>query len=111
MIKLDISPVAERRLLDNLGEQSGVIKMFYDNEGCGCDGVTTLLIQNQGGKYDVAMDAGSFSFVIDQQHQLFYESVLRLDAEENYSDFKLVSHSMIYSTHVNIRDVRQKITD
>lgn len=107
MIKLEVSPLAERRLQENLGEQPGVIKLYYDTEGCGCDGISTLLIQNERGKYDIPIEAGSLSFVVDQQHQIFYEEMLWLDAEENYPAFKLSSKSSTYSSNVQLRDMRQ----
>lgn len=106
MIKLEVSPLAERRLQEKLGEQPGVIKLYYDTEGCGCDGVNTLLIQNEKGQFDLPINAGALSFVVDQQHQIFYEDALRLDAEENYPAFKLSGKSSTYSTNVQLRDMR-----
>lgn len=106
MIKLEISPLAVRRLQENLGDQPGVIKLYYDTEGCGCDGVNTLLIQSQKGQFDLPIDAGDLSFVVDQQHQIFYEDTMWLDAEQNYPAFKLSSKSSIYSTNIQLRDMR-----
>ncbi|WP_234404882.1 iron-sulfur cluster biosynthesis family protein [Paenibacillus bouchesdurhonensis] len=106
MIKLEITPLAVRRLQEKLGEQPGVIKLYYDTEGCGCDGVNTLLIQNEKGQFDLPIDAGDLSFVIDQQHQIFYEDTLWLDAEENYPAFKLSSKAATYSSNVQLRDMR-----
>ncbi|WP_019636012.1 iron-sulfur cluster biosynthesis family protein [Paenibacillus fonticola] len=108
MIKLEITPVAARRLEETLGEQPGIIKLYYDTEGCGCDGINTLIIQDQKGNFDVPMEAKRFSFVIDQQHQIFYEDTMWLDAEENYPSFKLSSKSATYSTNVLVRDTRHK---
>ncbi|WP_230202412.1 iron-sulfur cluster biosynthesis family protein [Paenibacillus ihumii] len=106
MIKLEVSPLAARRIQEKLGEQSGVIKLYYDTEGCGCDGINTLLIQNRQGEFDIPLDAGDLSFVVDRQHQIFYEDLLWLDAEENYPTFKLSSKSSTYSSNVQLRDLR-----
>ncbi|MNN12523.1 hypothetical protein D3C76_87580 [compost metagenome] len=106
MIKIEITPLAEQRIQETLGDKPGVIKLIYDTEGCGCDGINRLLIQRESGKFDTPIDAPPFNFVVDQQHQIFYEANLRLDAEANYPVFKLSSDSSIYSTNVSIEDLR-----
>lgn len=106
MIQIEISPLAKERLQRSLGDQPGVIKLIYDTEGCGCDGINRLLIQKEAGEFDVAIDAAPFSFVVDQQHQIFYEQHLQLDADPHYPTFTLSSQSSVYSTNVRIDDVR-----
>ncbi|MNP27888.1 hypothetical protein D3C76_1208200 [compost metagenome] len=106
MIKIEITPLAKQRIQESLGDKPGVIKLIYDTEGCGCDGINRLLIQPESGKFDTPIDASPFTFVVDQQHQIFYEDKLKLDAEENYPVFKLSSDSSTYSTNVSIQDLR-----
>lgn len=106
MITIEITPLAEQRIQESLGDKPGVIKLIYDTEGCGCDGINRLLIQHESGKFDTSIDAPPFTFVVDQQHQIFYEQSLKLDADQNYPTFKLSSDSAIYSTNVTIQDLR-----
>lgn len=106
MITIEITPLAQQRIQERLGEQPGVIRLIYDTEGCGCDGINRLLIQQERGKFDTSIDAPPFNFVVDQQHQIFYEQTLKLDADPNYPTFKLSSDSATYSTNVNIQDLR-----
>lgn len=98
--------VAEAKLKQQLGGQPGMFKLFYDTEGCGCDGINVLLIVNRAGDGEVPVETDSLPFIISRQQEIFYEEYLRLDAEEHYSSFKLSSDSQIYGSNILVRDIR-----
>ncbi|WP_342435981.1 iron-sulfur cluster biosynthesis family protein [Paenibacillus sp. FSL L8-0436] len=105
-MKIQITPLAERKLKERLGDQPGLFKLFYDTEGCGCDGINVLLIVNEAQSGDVSIDADELPFIISRQQEIFYEEQMRLDAEERFSSFKLDSHSQIYGKNILVRDLR-----
>ena len=103
---IQVSPQAEARLVEQLGDQPGFFKLFYDTDGCGCDGITVLLILNERDSDDVPIEAGSLPFVINKEQQIYFESCLRLQSENNFPSFRLSSDSMIYGSNVKVHDLR-----
>jgi len=103
---VQVTPLAEKKLRERLGDQPGIFKLFYDTEGCGCDGINVLLIVNESTHEDHSIEAGSLSFIVSRQQEIFYEENMRLDAEERFSSFKLDSNSQIYGKNVLVRDMR-----
>ncbi len=39
---IQVTPLAERKLKERLGDQPEFFKLFYDTEGCGCDGINVI---------------------------------------------------------------------
>ncbi|MCM3133439.1 iron-sulfur cluster biosynthesis family protein [Paenibacillus polysaccharolyticus] len=103
---IQVSPQAEARLLEQLGDRPGFFKLFYDTDGCGCDGITVLLILNERDSDDVPIEAGSLPFVINKGQQIHFETCLRLQSENNFPSFRLSSDSTIYGSNVKIHDLR-----
>ncbi|MDQ0192765.1 iron-sulfur cluster biosynthesis family protein [Paenibacillus wynnii] len=103
---IQVTPLAEKKLRDRLGDQPGIFKLFYDTVDCGCDGINVLLIMNEATNEDTRIEAGSLSFVVSRQQEIFYEDKMRLDAEERFSSFKLDSDSQIYGNNILVRDMR-----
>ncbi|CAI6077269.1 hypothetical protein PAECIP112173_02472 [Paenibacillus sp. JJ-100] len=104
---IQVSPQAEARLVEQLGDQPGLFKLFYDTDGCGCDGITVLLILNERDSDDVSIEAGSLPFVINKQQQIYFEPCLRLQSENNFPSFRLSSNSMIYGSNIKVHDLRE----
>ncbi|AJS61445.1 hypothetical protein UB51_07870 [Paenibacillus sp. IHBB 10380] len=105
-MNIQLTPLAKERLNTSLGVRPGYVKLFYDTEGCGCDGITVLLIINEPDSGDIKVEAGLIPLLINPQQEIYYEEFMRLDADPNYPSFKLSSNSMVYSTNVKIRDIR-----
>lgn len=105
-MKIQLTPLAEAKLKQQLGEQPGIFKLFYDTVGCGCDGINVLLIIDHAEDGDVPVQADPLPFIISGQQEIFYEDHLRLDAEEHYASFKLSSDSQIYGSNILVRDIR-----
>lgn len=103
---IQVTPLAERKLKERLGDQPGFFKLFYDTEGCGCDGINVLLIVSEAEDGDSTIDAGSLPFIVSRQQEIFYEDHMRLDTEERFSSFKLDSDSQIYGKNILVKDMR-----
>lgn len=106
-MQIQITPLAEQKLKEALGDRPGYFKLFYDTVDCGCDGITVLLIRSQPDTGDIAINAGTLPFLINPQQEIFYEELMLLDVEANYPSFKLSSNSTIYSNNVKTRDIRE----
>ena len=88
---IQVSPLAEARLTEKLGDRPGDFKLFYDTDGCGCDGIAVLLILNEPDSDDVTVEAGALPFVINKQQQIYFEPSLRLQSEHSFPSFRLSS--------------------
>lgn len=105
-MNIQVTPLAERKLTERLGGKPGLFKLFFDTEGCGCDGINVLLIVDEAAPGDIHIEAGSLPFIVSGQQEIFYEDRMRLDGEERFSSFKLDSDSQIYSKNILVRDLR-----
>lgn len=108
---IQVTPLAERKLKERLGDQPGFFKLFYDTVGCGCDGINVLLIVSEVEQGDSRIETNSLPFIVKmRQQEIFYEDKMRLDAEERFSSYKLVSDSQIYGNNIMVRDMRNVST-
>lgn len=107
---IQVTPLAERKLKERLEDRPGFFKLFYDTEGCGCDGINVLLIVSKVEDGDSTIEAGSLPFIVSRQQEIFYEDHIRLDTEERFSSFKLDSDSQIYGKNILVRDMRNVST-
>lgn len=107
---IQVTPLAERKLKERLGDQPGFFKLFYDTVGCGCDGINVLLIVSEVEQGDSRIETNSLPFIVSRQQEIFYEDKMRLDAEERFSSYKLVSDSQIYGNNIMVRDMRNVST-
>ncbi|WP_410514975.1 iron-sulfur cluster biosynthesis family protein [Paenibacillus sp. BR2-3] len=105
-MNIQVTPLAEKKLKERLGDQPGIFKLFYDTEGCGCDGINVLLLVNEAESGDRPIEAGALPFIVSRQQEIFYEEKMRLDTEEQFTSFKLDSDSQIYGKNVLVRDIR-----
>ncbi|MGZ9584127.1 iron-sulfur cluster biosynthesis family protein [Paenibacillus marinisediminis] len=91
-----------------LRHDSGLIRLSYDTDGCGCavNGVPSIWIIDQPSPFDEQVSSNApFPVVIDHHHAIFFEEQLFLDAM-GAGIFRLSSKQQIYSTHVSCVDKR-----
>ncbi|MHA7966804.1 iron-sulfur cluster biosynthesis family protein [Paenibacillus sp. CAU 1782] len=105
-MQLHITELASNRLTKHLNNQAGVFKIFYDTEGCGCNGVIVILIVDEPDALDVVIESNLSPFYVDAKQQFNLEQQMKLDAEPNYPSFKLSSDSGVFSSNVRVRDIR-----
>jgi uncharacterized protein YqkB len=105
-MQLHITELAANRLTEHLNDQAGSFKIFYDTEGCGCNGVIVILIVDKPDPLDVAIETNLSPFYVDAKQQFNLEQQMKLDAEPNYPSFKLSSDSGVFSSNVRVRDTR-----
>lgn len=69
-----------------------------------------LLIVSEVEQGDSRIETNSLPFIVSRQQEIFYEDKMRLDAEERFSSYKLVSDSQIYGNNIMVRDMRNVST-
>ncbi|WP_342555820.1 iron-sulfur cluster biosynthesis family protein [Paenibacillus sp. FSL R7-0652] len=104
---IQITDLAAQRLTKSLNDQPGYFKVFYDMEGCGCNGVVVLLIADEPAALDEQIETNLVPFYVDPKHQLNLEPNMKLDAQENYPAFVLSSDSGVISSNLRLRDARK----
>ncbi|WP_019911105.1 iron-sulfur cluster biosynthesis family protein [Paenibacillus sp. HW567] len=103
---IQLDTLASKRLEEHLAEQSGYLKLFYDTEGCGCNGVLVIQIVSEPNNTDIVIQREPFTFLCDRQQESLFDERMRLEADEHYPSFKLSSDSSLFSNNVRIQDLR-----
>lgn len=99
--------IRERHFSD---KETGIIKLVYDTEGCGCavNGVAAIWIVSALEKGDVSADSNSFDVAVDSRQQLFFEERLVVDFRGESRSLVLKSSQQIYNPAMKITDLRGK---
>lgn len=108
-MKIQLTPQAELKLKDKLGDRPGSIRLIYDTEGCGCavNGVPGLRIVDEPTNEDLAVETGStVPFIVNRRQAVFFEDTMRLDADPEVCSFSLDSSGQSYGSHIQISDDR-----
>ncbi|MGM1044934.1 Uncharacterized protein YqkB [Paenibacillus uliginis N3/975] len=107
---IQLTPDAEKKLKERIGNQPGRVRLIYDTEGCGCavNGIPGLRIINEPDSEDVTVSAGdSVAFVINRRQEVFFEDAMTLDVFSGLSTFRLDSNNQTYGTNIQLVDTRQ----
>ncbi|WP_226001436.1 iron-sulfur cluster biosynthesis family protein [Paenibacillus sp. BJ-4] len=107
-IHLELDPLSVERLDSALSGRPGMFKLFYDTEGCGCNGVIVIQVITTANATDRIVQSEPYSFWVDRQQEQQFDSRMKLEADPNYPSFKLISDAGILSGNIRIQDVRTK---
>lgn len=103
---IQLNPLTTQKLKEGLGERSGFFKLFFDTEGCGCNGVIVIQIINEPHATDIEVQKEPFVFFVDRQQESLFDEQMRLEADENYPSFKLISDSGLLGSNIRLKDIR-----
>ena len=103
---IKLNDLTTKRLEESFGDQPGYFKIFYDTEGCGCNGVIVILIVSEPLHTDIEIQKEPFVFLCDRQQESLFDEVMRLEADENYPSYKLTSDSSLFSNNISLKDTR-----
>ncbi|WP_138493621.1 iron-sulfur cluster biosynthesis family protein [Paenibacillus pinistramenti] len=107
-MRIELNEWTEQKLKNDIGTDSGYIKLFYDTQDCGCNGVLVIQLIDSPLPTDILVQEQPFKFVVDrQQHQQFDET-MRIEADREFPSFKVSSDASLYSTNVRVKDLRSK---
>ncbi|WP_284640047.1 iron-sulfur cluster biosynthesis family protein [Paenibacillus silviterrae] len=92
--------------------ESGVLKLAYDSEGCGCavSGVPTLWLVDEPGPNDFRLENEEFELWMDRKHEVFFEELMTVDLQPNGIAFVLKSTGQIYTASMRLIDKRSHVT-
>lgn len=105
-IHLELDSLTVERLDSALSGRPGMFKLFYDTEGCGCNGVIVIMVITAADATDREVQSEPYSFWVDRQQEQQFDSRMRLEADPDYPSFRLISDAGILSGNVRIQDVR-----
>lgn len=108
-MNIRLTPQAELKLINKLGDRPGIIRLIYDTEGCGCavNGVPGLRIVDEPTSEDISVETGSsVPIIINRRQAVFFEDTMRLDASPAAYSFSLDSSAQNYGSHIQISDDR-----
>lgn len=105
-MNIQLNALTTEKLKENLGEQPGYFKLFFDTEGCGCNGVIVIQIISKPHATDIEVQKEPFVFFVDRQQESLFDEQMRLEADENYPSFKLSSDSNLLGNNIRVQDIR-----
>ncbi|MEK3660468.1 iron-sulfur cluster biosynthesis family protein [Paenibacillus sp. NPDC058367] len=94
------------KLEKSLGERPGYFKLFFDTEGCGCNGVIVIQVISEPHATDIEVQKEPFTFFVDRQQESLFDEQMRLEADENYPSFRLSSDSSLLGSNIRVKDIR-----
>ena len=87
------------------GSTTCYLKLVYDTEGCGCNGLPALHLVSAIEDTDILVDSNGPPMATDKARFIFFEERMKIDLSGSTS-FKLSSDSQIYSSNVRLVDRR-----
>jgi len=106
---IQLTPEADLKLMEMLGNKPGAVRLIYDTEGCGCavNGVPGLQIVDGAAEGDTAIQTdSSIPLVIHGNQEVFFEAELKLDVHAGTVNFRLTSRNQTYGTNIIATDTR-----
>lgn len=90
------------------GADGRVWKLVSDSEGCGCsvNGVATFWAVNAPIKGELQAVSNPFEVWYEQQHEVFFDELMRVSYDTGNRAFKLASDGQIYSNRLKLEDKR-----
>jgi uncharacterized protein YqkB len=109
LVQITLTQTAIERLKRTAGGRTGVFRIVYDTDGCGCavNGVPALWYADAPESDDVSIEStGSedLSFWVDRKQTIFFEDELKLDNRPESGGLRLYSDSQIYNASLQVFD-------
>jgi len=87
------------------GSTACYLKLVYDTEYCGCNGLPALHLVSTVEETDVLVDSNGPPMATDRGRMIYFEERMKIDRSGS-SSFKLSSDSQTYSSNVKLVDRR-----
>lgn len=99
-----VTEAAYKRIVDTIPSEANYIKLFYDNEGCGCvmSGIIDLVAVSEKDERDVDIESNKFQFIADRTKLVFMDDKLIVDLHESGGHFQLKSPSQFYNPNMKL---------
>jgi uncharacterized protein YqkB len=105
-MELKFTDEAIKILSKKIGHKTGVFRLDYDIEGCGCvnDGVTHLVFISFPTDGDEELSANFYKCFIPKQYMIFFDEHLIIDYSNTYKMFQLKSSVRMINPRMSFRD-------
>lgn len=103
-MKVTVTEAAHKKIVDTIPSEVNYIKLFYDNEGCGCvmSGIIDLVAVSEKDERDVEIESNTLQFIADRTKLVFMDDQLTVDWHEIGGHFQLKSPSQFYNPHMKL---------
>lgn len=83
-MRIEMNAYTEQKLREKVGASPGFLKLFYDIQDCGCNGVLVIQIVDEPLAADIRIQEQPFPFVVDRQQRLLFDETMRVEADPSY---------------------------
>lgn len=99
-----VTEAAYKKIMDTIPDETKYIKLFYDNEGCGCvmSGIIDLVAVAEKDERDVDIESSVMNFIADRTKLVFMDDKLTVDWHEVGGTFQLKSPSQFYNPNMKL---------
>ncbi|AIK40146.1 MULTISPECIES: iron-sulfur cluster biosynthesis family protein [Bacillus] len=99
-----VTDAAYKKIMDTIPSEAKFIKLFYDNEGCGCvmSGIIDLVAVSEKDERDVDIDSNKLQFIADRTKLVFMDDKLTVDLHESGGYFQLKSPNQFYNPNMKL---------
>ncbi|EOO26769.1 cytoplasmic protein [Bacillus cereus VD133] len=99
-----VTDAAYKKIIDTIPSEAKYIKLFYDNESCGCvmNGIIDLVAVSEKDERDVDIESNSLTFIADRTKLVFMDDQLTIDLHPSGGRFQLKSPSQFYNPNMKL---------
>ncbi|AIW82797.1 iron-sulfur cluster biosynthesis family protein [Bacillus mycoides] len=99
-----VTEAAYKKIMNTIPSETKYIKLFYDNEGCGCvmSGIIDLVAVSEKDERDVDIESSVLNFIADRTKLVFMDDKLTVDWHEVGGTFQLKSPSQFYNPNMKL---------
>ncbi|MFD0770424.1 iron-sulfur cluster biosynthesis family protein [Bacillus sp. CGMCC 1.60114] len=103
-MNVTVTDAAYEKIKEMIPSETNYIKLFYDNEGCGCvmSGIIDLVAVSEKDERDVEISSNKFQFIADRTKLVFMDDNLTVDFQESGGNFQLKSPSQYYNPNMKL---------
>ncbi|MEI5907091.1 iron-sulfur cluster biosynthesis family protein [Bacillus spongiae] len=97
-MKITLTNVAQDKINEKIADQTGLLKLKYETEGCGCvvSGVPTLwLVDEKDEGEDVVIETNQMPILVEKSKMVFLDENLTIDFSETSNTFMLKTPGQI----------------
>ncbi|EMA6344661.1 iron-sulfur cluster biosynthesis family protein [Bacillus cytotoxicus] len=99
-----VTDTAYKKIVGTTPNETKFMKLFYDNEGCGCvmSGIIDLVAVSEKEERDVDVASNKLKFIADRTKLVFMDDKLIVDLHESGEYFQLKSPSQFYNPNMKL---------
>ncbi|PLS15362.1 heme biosynthesis protein HemY [Bacillus sp. M6-12] len=108
-MKIEWTESAEKAIREKTGVKSGLMKLKYDTDGCGCvvSGVTALWLVSTLDEDDERIETNNGPIYIEKSKAIFLDDVMKIDFVPEVNSFQLKSPNQILNPRMSFYDRTQ----